>query len=104
MKKRRVEKRNSEDYDELQFEEQKDVEIVPWKVIGFALILSFVGIIIILNSYNSYSSNTMDYNTFLPIFVVGWLAVIPGVYHLWVAYQAYNKVPGYSFDDIPNFD
>lgn len=29
---------------------------------------------------------------------------IPGAYHVRVAILAYRKVPGYSFDDIPEFE
>lgn len=39
-----------------------------------------------------------------PIIILGTLMFIPGAYHMRVAILAYRKVPGYSFDDIPEFD
>jgi hypothetical protein len=29
---------------------------------------------------------------------------LPGAYHVTIAYFAYRQYPGYSFDDIPEFD
>ena len=29
---------------------------------------------------------------------------IPGAYHVRIAYYAYRKYPGFSFDDIPEFE
>lgn len=39
-----------------------------------------------------------------PVIILGVLMFIPGAYHMRVAILAYQKVPGYSFDDIPEFD
>lgn len=39
-----------------------------------------------------------------PVIILGALMFIPGAYHMRVAILAYQKVPGYSFDDIPEFD
>lgn len=39
-----------------------------------------------------------------PVIILGALMFIPGAYHVRVALMAYRKVPGYSFDDIPEFE
>lgn len=39
-----------------------------------------------------------------PVLVLGALMFIPGAYHVRIAYYAYKKYPGYTFDDIPDFD
>ncbi|XP_060525917.1 transmembrane protein 230-like isoform X2 [Cylas formicarius] len=39
-----------------------------------------------------------------PMIILGILMFIPGAYHVRIAYYAYKEVPGFSFDDIPEFD
>lgn len=39
-----------------------------------------------------------------PVLVLGALMFIPGAYHVRIAYYAYKKYPGYTYDDIPDFD
>ena len=39
-----------------------------------------------------------------PVIVLGALTFIPGVYHVRIAWLAYRGAPGYSFEDIPDFD
>lgn len=36
--------------------------------------------------------------------VLGFLMFIPGCYHVLIAYYAFQEEPGYSFDDIPDFN
>lgn len=36
--------------------------------------------------------------------VLGFLMFIPGCYHVMIAYYAFQEEPGYSFDDIPDFN
>jgi len=39
-----------------------------------------------------------------PIFTIGAILFIPGFYHVRLAYYAWRKYEGFSFDDIPNDD
>lgn len=39
-----------------------------------------------------------------PMVIMGFLMFIPGAYHVRIAYYAYKGIPGYSFDDIPEFE
>lgn len=40
----------------------------------------------------------------VPVLVIGILVFLPGFYHLRIAYYASKGYPGYSYDDIPDFD
>eukprot|EP00050_Salpingoeca_kvevrii_P010324 m.7700 g.7700 ORF g.7700 m.7700 type:complete len:55 (-) comp2790_c0_seq1:45-209(-) len=40
----------------------------------------------------------------LPMAILGGLMFIPGSYHTYLAYYAWQGAPGYTFDDIPDFD
>lgn len=40
----------------------------------------------------------------VPILIIGILVFLPGFYHLRIAYYASKGYPGYSYDDIPDFD
>lgn len=39
-----------------------------------------------------------------PMIVLGFIMFVPGVYHMRIALYAFMDRPGYSFDDIPDFD
>lgn len=39
-----------------------------------------------------------------PVLILGMLMFIPGVYHVRIAYYAYKGYPGYSYEDIPEFE
>lgn len=39
-----------------------------------------------------------------PMIILGVIMFIPGAYHVRIAYYAYKEVPGFSFDDIPEFE
>ncbi len=40
----------------------------------------------------------------LPMLILGALMFLPGSYHSYIAYKAWKQEPGWSFDDIPDFD
>lgn len=40
----------------------------------------------------------------VPVLIIGILVFLPGFYHLRIAYYASKGYPGYSYDDIPDFD
>ncbi|KAL6446132.1 hypothetical protein ACFW04_001046 [Cataglyphis niger] len=79
---------------------------IPWKAITLAALLFvggtvmlIVGSLIVSGHIDSKYSDRM-----WPVIILGALMFIPGAYHMRVAILAYQKVPGYSFDDIPEFD
>ncbi|KAG5888416.1 hypothetical protein JTB14_016320 [Gonioctena quinquepunctata] len=79
---------------------------VPWKAIILASLLLVVGTsLLVFGSMVMAGHIVMEYaNRMWPMVVLGALMFIPGAYHVRIAYYAYKKVPGYSFDDIPEFE
>ncbi|KAK3921832.1 Transmembrane protein 230 [Frankliniella fusca] len=79
---------------------------IPWSAVLFASVLSLGGAvllgtaILLLSGYidPKYVDRTW------PMLVLGFIMFIPGVYHLRIALYAFLNRPGYSFDDIPDFD
>lgn len=45
-----------------------------------------------------------DSDRTVPVLIIGLLVFLPGIYHLRIAYYASKGYPGYSYDDIPDFD
>jgi len=39
-----------------------------------------------------------------PLFIIGTLLFIPGFYHVRIAYYAWYKYDGFSFDEFPSDD
>ncbi|XP_076761967.1 transmembrane protein 230 isoform X1 [Xylocopa sonorina] len=79
---------------------------IPWKAITLAALL-FVGGTVMLIMGSLIVSGRIDSkysDRMWPVIILGILMFIPGAYHMRVAILAYQKVPGYSFDDIPELD
>lgn len=79
---------------------------IPWSAVVFATVLCVGGAfllataILLLAGYidPKYVDRTW------PMLVLGFIMFVPGVYHLRIAIYAFLNKPGYSFDDIPDFD
>lgn len=79
---------------------------IPWKAIILAGSLLFAGtLLLVLGSLIVSGHIDMKYSDRMwPMIILGVLMFIPGAYHIRIAFYAFKKVPGYSFDDIPEFD
>ncbi|RWS00698.1 hypothetical protein B4U79_10088, partial [Dinothrombium tinctorium] len=89
---------------EKQFE--KPSPKIPWKAIVLAVFLFVAGINAICYSLLTLIGrieNRIDDGTFV-LLILGFFMFIPGYYHVRIAYYAFKRYPGYSFDDIPDFD
>lgn len=80
--------------------------VVPWKSVALAASLCLAGtVLLVLGVMVVSGSIDVKYSDRMwPMIILGILMFIPGAYHIRIAYYAYRKVPGYSFDDIPEFD
>ncbi|KAJ8981224.1 hypothetical protein NQ317_004167 [Molorchus minor] len=79
---------------------------IPWKAIVLATMLLVVGTSLLVFGCMVITGHiAMQYsNRMWPMIILGALMFIPGAYHVRIAYYAYKEVPGYSFDDIPEFE
>lgn len=96
--------RTDDGFVDIQF--QKTLSRVPKKAIALAACL-FIGgsALIILASFIFAGFFDPKFNdSRWPVLVLGALMFIPGAYHVRIAYCAYKKYPGYTYDDIPDFD
>lgn len=79
---------------------------IPWKAIILAALLLVVGTsLLVFGSMTMTGHIKTSYaDKVWPMVILGALMFIPGAYHVRIAYYAYKKVPGFSFDDIPEFE
>lgn len=79
---------------------------IPWKAVSFAAVLLIAGTVLLILGIMVVTGyiDTKYSDRMWPMIILGILMFIPGSYHTRIAYYAYKKVPGYSFDDIPEFD
>ncbi|CAL4166805.1 unnamed protein product, partial [Meganyctiphanes norvegica] len=88
-----------------QFKESRKQKRIPWKAIGYAIVLFTLGtILLVIGSllvsgffHEKYEDRTW------PLILIGLLMFIPGAYHSYIAYYAFKGYEGFSFDDIPSF-
>ncbi|VEN61557.1 unnamed protein product [Callosobruchus maculatus] len=85
---------------------QAPAQKIPWKAIILATMLLIVGTtLLVFGSMVLTGHIVLQYpDRMWPMIILGALMFIPGAYHVRIAYYAYKNVPGYSFDDIPEFE
>uniref|UniRef100_A0A3Q1EZV1 Transmembrane protein 230 n=1 Tax=Acanthochromis polyacanthus TaxID=80966 RepID=A0A3Q1EZV1_9TELE len=83
-------------YIDLQF--KRSPPKVPYKAIALATVLFLIGSLLIIIGALLLADRTV------PVLIIGILVFLPGIYHLRIAYYASKGYPGYSYDDIPDFD
>jgi len=67
------------------------------------LILIFGGTGIVFHLFDEYIANDR-YNRGYPFIAVGALCFLPGIWVLFIALMAALRVPGYSYQQIPQFE
>lgn len=79
---------------------------VPWKALTLAALLLVAGVVLLTLGILVVTGhlNTTYTDRMWPMIILGILMFIPGAYHIRIAYYAFRQVPGYSFDDIPEFE
>lgn len=84
----------------------KPVQKIPWKAIILATILCVGGIVTLVTGVLIVSGHIHEKygDRMWPLIILGAIMFIPGAYHIRIAYFSFKKKPGYSFDDIPEFD
>ncbi|XP_066246667.1 transmembrane protein 230-like [Euwallacea similis] len=85
---------------------QKPTQEIPWRAITLATLLLVIGTsLLVFGSLAVGGRIELEYPDRLwPIIIIGIIMFIPGAYHVRIAYYAYKQVPGFSFDDIPEFE
>ena len=80
---------------------------VPYRAICLASFLLLIGssmIVIAIASFTGLALTYLPMDTIHVLISLGLLMFIPGFYHVRIALLAFNQCPGYSYDDIPDFD
>uniref|UniRef100_A0A1I7Y3Z5 Transmembrane protein 230 n=1 Tax=Steinernema glaseri TaxID=37863 RepID=A0A1I7Y3Z5_9BILA len=77
----------------------------PWRGLIFAIALCSIGFLLLVISVLTASGySDKYYDRLWPMTTLGAVMFLPGFYHVRIAFYAYLGKPGYSFDDLPNFE
>lgn len=85
---------------------QKPETKIPYRAIGLAVVLLLIGSVsltLALMSITGYT-DVLPHEGPIVLLALGVLTFVPGFYHVRIAVYAFSQFPGYSFDDIPDFD
>eukprot|EP00053_Salpingoeca_punica_P015986 m.149098 g.149098 ORF g.149098 m.149098 type:complete len:112 (-) comp16848_c1_seq5:776-1111(-) len=79
---------------------------VPTKSIMYAIALFVVGSLLLTIGLLTYLEkiDSNDPDKWLAMIIIGSLMFIPGSYHTYLAYYAWQQYPGFSYADIPDID
>ncbi|ENN75318.1 transmembrane protein 230 [Dendroctonus ponderosae] len=85
---------------------QGPAQKIPWKAIALATTLLVIGTsLLVFGSLAISGRIQLEYpDRMWPMIIIGIIMFIPGAYHVRIAYYAYKEIPGFSFDDIPEFE
>uniref|UniRef100_A0A2K6KKZ8 Transmembrane protein 230 n=1 Tax=Rhinopithecus bieti TaxID=61621 RepID=A0A2K6KKZ8_RHIBE len=86
-------------YLDLQF--KKTPPKIPYKTLALATVLFLIGAFLIIIGSLLLKGGA---DRAVPGLIIGILVFLPGFYHLRIAYYTSKGYPGYSYDDIPDFD
>jgi len=82
----------------------------PMKAVLAAIVLAItgailmgMGIAVVLHLFDEFIAND-HYNRGYPFIAMGVICLLPGVWVLFIAAMAGLRVPGYSFQQIPQFE
>ncbi|XP_020265015.1 transmembrane protein 230 [Asparagus officinalis] len=77
---------------------------VPWKSIGLALFLLFLGSFLLFLSFFVFTGHLGgERSQAYGLLVLGILAFLPGFYETRLAYYSWRGAPGYRFASIPSY-
>lgn len=78
---------------------------VPVRSIALALVLSLAGVSLFTYSLVSvWQTGQLFTDHHYVLITLTFLMLVPGLYHVYLAMNAYFGFPGYSYEDIPTFD
>ncbi|KAF7803226.1 transmembrane protein 230-like [Senna tora] len=82
----------------------KALDKVPWKSIALALVLLFLGTVLLVISYFVFTGQMGgEQSQAYGLLALGFLSFLPGFYETRNAYYAWRGAKGYSFSAIPAY-
>ncbi|CAM8909835.1 hypothetical protein QQ045_029217 [Rhodiola kirilowii] len=82
----------------------KSFDKIPWKSIGLALFLLFLGSLLLFLSFFIYTGHMGgDHSQARGLLFLGFLTFLPGFYETRIAYYSWRGANGYRFASIPTY-
>ncbi|CAN7025768.1 hypothetical protein BRARA_F03100 [Brassica rapa] len=82
----------------------KAFDRVPWKSIGLAVFLLFLGCLLLLLAVFIFTGHMEgDSSQCYALLVLGFLTFLPGFYETRIAYYSWRGAEGYRFAAIPSY-